>query len=306
MIRVASLTSGRRQPSTRFRVRQYVTTLAAEGVEVHEMVPAIGNYRRLPGWPRGLRQGYAGPLLVAWNGVKLATRLPGVAASWRHQVTWLQRELLPGLPTLEGWLRRPLVFDVDDAVWLIPPLGRLTVRRIARRAAVVVAGSAYLADHFSSDCHDVRVIPTAIDTERFQPAAAAEQPFTVGWTGLATNLHYLRQIAAPLHRFLVDHRDARLLIMADAAPDFELAPAGRMEFRRWSEADEVSAVQEMDVGLMPLPDSPWTRGKCAFKMLQYMACAVPVVVSPVGMNADVLALGELGFGAATDVLEKRL
>jgi glycosyltransferase involved in cell wall biosynthesis len=301
MIRVAVLTSGRRQPSSRFRVRQHIGVLAELGVEVTELRPRIGKYRRLPGWPRGLRQGYAGPLLLAWNVVKLATRLPGIVGSWKHQVTWLQRDLLPGFPTLEGWLKGPLVFDIDDAVWLLPPLGALAIRRIAQRSEVVVAGNPYLADYFTPHCRDVRVIPTAIDTRRFHPASTGggERPFTIGWTGLATNLPYLRQIAAPLYRFLDAHRDARLLLMADAPPRFELAPPGQMELRPWSEAAEVAGVQEMDVGLMPLPETPWTLGKCSFKMLQYMACAVPVIASPVGMNADVLALGEIGLGAST-------
>lgn len=299
MIRVAALTSGCRQPSSRFRVRQHVETLAELGVEVRELLPAIGRYRRLPGWPRGLRQGYAGPLLLAWDAVKLATCLPGIAGSWKHQVTWLQKELLPGFPTLEGWLKKPLVFDVDDAVWLHDPLGAVATRRIARRSAVVVAGNAYLADYFAPHCRDVRVVPTAIDTERFRPGIASSEAhsFTIGWTGLATNLPYLREIAAPLRRFLDEHRDALLLLMSDARPRFELAPPGQLELRPWSEAAEVGAVQEMDVGLMPLPENPWTLGKCSFKMLQYMACAVPAVVSPVGMNAEVLALGEVGLGA---------
>ena len=298
-IRVTALTCGHTQPSSRFRVRQHLESLRDLGVDIVEQIPAISRYRRIPGWPHKLRQAYSGPGLVAWNALKLAASVPGIAASRRHQVTWLQRALLPGLPSLEGLLKRPFVFDFDDALWQVPPLGARCLRSIARRAGVVVAGNRYLAEYVEPYCDQVQVIPTAIDTARFQPVAASDRPFTIGWTGVSTNLPYLEAIAPVLHRFLADHSDARLLVMADAPPRRPFVNPQQFEFRKWSEEVEVTAVQDMDVGLMPLPDNSWTRGKCSFKMLQSMACGAPVVVSPVGMNREILKLGDVGIGASS-------
>lgn len=301
MIRVAALTSGRYPGGTRFRVRQHLEPLAQMGVDVREFTPAIAKHARLPGWPDGVRQVFSGPLVVGWNAIKVATRIPGIVGSWRRNVTWLERDLLPGLPTFEGLLGEPLVFDVDDAVWLERPWGELSLRRIAQRAAVVIAGNSYLANWFSGHCSDVRVLPTTVDTVRFRPAERIEsRPFTIGWTGSASNLGYLKGIEAPILRFLEQYRDTRLLVMADERPDFVPGRANQMVFWRWSEQDEVRAVQTMDVGLMPLTDDAWTRGKCSFKMLQYMACETPVICSPVGMNVEVLALADVGIGASSD------
>jgi glycosyltransferase involved in cell wall biosynthesis len=299
MVRVAAVTPGRNVPSARFRVRQYLGDLRPLGIEVEEYAPRVDKYARLPGWPESLSHIPAAPAFIVWQALKLACRGPGIVGSWRHQATWLQRDLLPGIPTLEPLLRSPLVFDVDDSVWLKQPWGRTSAARIARRARLVIAGNDYVADWFADHAEDVRIVPTAIDCRRFRPAPCSNRErFTVGWIGTASNFGYLETISGPLGRFLRDHPRARLLIVAERSPRLEL-PHAQVEYRPWSAASEVEAVQEMDVGLMPLIDEPWARGKCSFKMLQYMACKLPTVVSPIGSNRQVLALGESGIGALT-------
>jgi glycosyltransferase involved in cell wall biosynthesis len=124
--------------------------------------------------------------------------------------------------------------------------------------------------------------------------------FTIGWIGSAGNLPFLQDIEAPLADFLARHQDARLLVVADRPPQFSTLASQRWDFRPWHEADEVNAISAMDVGLMPLADTEWARGKCSYKMLQYMACGKPVIVSPVGMNAEVLSAAEVGYGAKKD------
>lgn len=294
MLEVVALTSGARVPSARFRVRQHLTALAAEGIRVRECTPAISRVAPKPRWLRWLPAALALP--------KLAAAAPGVAASWVGQVTWLQRALLPGLPSLEPLLRRPLVFDVDDAIWLHAPLGERACRSIARRARVVVAGNEYLADWFRPYACDVQVVPTGIDTLRFRPrAAGVTRPpgFVIGWIGTSSNLPYLEAIQPALAGVLARCESARLLVVSDRRPRLPSLPSERVQWHPWSVESEVESLQSMDVGLMPLPNDPWTRGKCAFKILQYMACGLPVVASPVGMNAELLVAAEIGMAVSS-------
>lgn len=304
MIRVAALTAGRHVPSTRFRFRQHFDAMREHGIDVREFVPFIDKYAVLPGWPSRISHKYALPYLALWHACKLTSRLPGVWGSWQNAITWLEREILPGYLTLELGLKRPVVLDVDDAIWLARPFGRRSIARIAKRADVVVAGNLLLADWLSKCNQDVRIVPTAVDVTRYKPKPGGirdyEKKFVIGWTGTAGNLEYLYRIEMPLMRFMMDHLSAEILVVADKAPSFSQLPVDRVHFVRWSPELEAAVIQKMDVGIMPLPDDEWTRGKCSFKMLQYMACSLPVIVSPVGMNAEVLAMGGLGFGAVSE------
>lgn len=301
MLEVAALTSGRQIPSSRFRVRQHLPGLTAAGVRVREYVPAIDKYRGVPGWSEARSPKAILPLYALWQGVKLATRLPGLAGSWRADLTWLERQLLPGYLTLEPLLRRPLVFDVDDAIWLARPWGAATVAATARRSTLVIAGNAYLASWLGRHARRVEIVPTAVDCARFRPQSpTVTGPFTVGWIGTAGNLVYLQAIEGALARFLARHDEARLLVVADRPPQFLQIDAARWHYQPWTEAGEAAAIAAMDVGLMPLPDDDWARGKCSYKMLQYLACGKPVVVSPVGMNVELLRAADIGFDARTD------
>jgi glycosyltransferase involved in cell wall biosynthesis len=237
---------------------------------------------------------------LALQGAKLATRLPGAARSWRADATWLEREVLPGHLTLEPLLHRPVLFDVDDAIWLLSPGHERATRAIARRSACVLAGNDFLADWFSSAAPAVERVWTAIDTDRFLPAPRGDRPFVAGWTGSGGSLRYLQAVAPALARFLAEAPDARLRVVSDTFVALPEVPVDRVDLVPWSPAIEATAIQDIDVGLMPLGGGEWAKGKCAFKMLQYLASGVPAVVSPVGMNADVLAMADVGLPATTE------
>jgi len=303
MIKVAALTSGKNVPSTRFRIRQHIQPLQELGIEVNEFVPAIDKYAPIPGWPNHLSQKYILPVYGVWQGIKLATRIPGIMGSWQSDITWLGRELLPGYLTLEKALGRPLILDVDDAIWLSRPFGLSAVTAIAKCAEVVMAGNEYLANWFATYAREVRVVPTAVDTVRYQPkplSLTGDKPFVIGWLGTRSNLCYLEAIETPLSQIIKENKDVEILVMADKPPSFKQISADKINYIPWSIEKEVQAIQSMDVGIMPLPDTEWTKGKCSFKMLQYMACGMPVVVSPVGMNAEVLSMGSVGLPATND------
>ncbi|MFC1671434.1 glycosyltransferase [Spirochaetota bacterium] len=304
MIRVAALTSGRNVPSTRFRIRQHIQPLAEYDISAHEYCPVISKNAYIPFLPRSIRIRYVPPLIpffVGLESVKFCSIFSGVIRSRSHDVVWLERGLYPGYPTIEFAIKKPLVLDVDDAVWFSKPFGELQMRKTAQRADRIVVGNQYLAEWFSKFNKNIIVLPTTIDTDRFLLKLNNEnQPFTIGWTGTSGNFNYLYEINSTLKSFFSYAKDARMLLIADKFPEGLDIPFNRLDFIKWSEENENSMITKMDVGIMPLQDNLWTRGKCSFKMLQYMACGKPVIVSPVGMNTEVLEKGNVGFGPNND------
>jgi len=302
-LRVAALTSGRNTPSARFRVRQHLPNLRKAGLNVCEYCPAINQGARLPGALGKIRARYMPPLIIGQTALNLVLRIPGIVGSHQADVTWLERNFIPGLDDTATILRKPLVVDIDDAIWLYNPMGKSQVGRLVGRADMVFAGNTFLADWCSQYCENIQIIPTAVDADRFVPRSSAKEagsPFVIGWTGTSGNFRFLQMIEKGLDKFLRDHPSARLMIVADRAPDKLAVPPEQLVFREWDPATEHLLLHEFDVGIMPLDDSELSRGKCSFKMLQYMAVGIPVIASPYGMNAEVLALGDFGYAALKD------
>lgn len=269
-------------------MRQYVGELRRHGLAMREVFSFIGAYPPA-----------AGVLRPFWAVANLGEHLFSAAASYGSDVTFLQREFLSTYFTMERLVRKPVVLDVDDAIWIYRD-GRCA-RSLARLSEKVICGNSFLADWFSRWNGNVEIIPTPVDTDHFQPDGrrATKERFTILWTGSSSNLPYLYDIEEALYAVLDANPKAFLRVVSNEAPRFARIPADRYDFVRWSEQGEVRLIQESDAGLMPLRDTVWERGKCSFKMLSYMACGLPVVVSNVGMNVEVLGRGTVGFGADT-------
>jgi glycosyltransferase involved in cell wall biosynthesis len=219
-------------------------------------------------------------------------------AARTSDITWLERELIPRRFTLEHRAGSKRLFDVDDAIWLTGDSG--FSEEIAIRSYGVIAGNEFLAEHYRSVGARAWVVPTSIDTERWQPTRKLQDsPWVIGWTGTSSNLPCLESLEEPLGDFLAQHPEATLLVVCDRRPSFKKLSPAKWSFERWSSAREVQLVQRMDVGLMPLPDTEWSLGKCAFKMISYMAVGIPVVVSPIGANKSILQQADVGLAAAT-------
>lgn len=287
-VRVAAFLGGRAVGSARFRVHQYIPYLERQGIHIKEFVARFGS------WPPPNRAWR--PL---WFPATLLDRMPSVLKSHGYDVALLQREMISTLVTLEQFTRRPRLLDVDDAVWL-NMRSEETFATLAQMCDGVICGNSFLEESVRRWQSETMMLPTAVDTSRFCPLPASERHSPrpiVGWSGTGSGLKYLSRIEPALATVLSNHRDALLRVVCDRHPHFRTLDPSRVEYIRWSPENEVRTIQEMTIGLMPTEDTLWARGKCSYKMLLYMSCGVPVVVSPVGMNNEVLSLGCIGFGA---------
>ncbi|MFZ5532403.1 MAG: glycosyltransferase family 4 protein [Pseudomonadota bacterium] len=296
---------GRQGASTRLRALQYLPHLASDGIDVawaplldDAYLEALYGAGRRP-WPQ-----------VARAYIK---RLGRLLEAKRFDLLWIEKELFPMLPaTVERLLAAadvPYVVDYDDALFHNYDLHRRTlVRRLLGRkidrvmagARLVIAGNDYLAARAEqAGARWIEQLPTVIDLDRYPAVPDAPpdpaRPFTIGWIGSPHTAEYLAAVAEPL-RQLIRRSTARLVLVGAGRGAAADVPA---EVRPWSEAGEVADIATFDVGIMPLPDAPWERGKCGYKLIQYMACTKPVVASPVGINRQLVTPGVNGYLATT-------
>ena len=293
--------------SARCRGQAYRTPLGTLGWHLRFRPPAPAVLARLLNPRRGpLRV----PAKLIYLFIVAIVRLVQIAGARRADVVVVQRELLSlGPPWLECWLARVnprLIYDVDDALDLTPPhlqpLGdRLRdsgkFQRIAAASAGVVASTEILAVRLGDLPVPLRVIPTPVDLERFPaPTREPDGPLRLGWFGTGGNLRHLAEIAGALRRVQAQ-TDCELLVVSE----WEFASPGlRVLNRRWSLEEEVALLTSCHVGLMPLADNPYTRAKAGYKILQHWAAARPVVASPVGFNAQLVADDEDGLLAGSE------
>lgn len=284
-ISVAAFTQGQNVASARFRVRQYRAPLKSMGVRLMEYPARFGSFP-----PSGLVQ------RVGWLPLTIVERIGALGRAGGAEIGLFQREMVSTLFTVERLWRRPGVMDVDDAVWIKQRLSG--VDRLARHVGHVICGNQFIADHFSSVAK-VYLLPTGVDTERFCPGTRSDMP-SICWSGSAATSGYLEAIEKPLWRAMQEMPGLSLTVVSDRPPRLSTIPASRVKFVYWSPEVEVTAIQSAWLGIMPMPNTDWTKGKCSFKMLCYMACSVPALASPWGMNREVMSFGEGAFGAGDD------
>jgi glycosyltransferase involved in cell wall biosynthesis len=229
----------------------------------------------------------------------------------RYDFIFIHREMTPAGPPIAEWilaklLRKKIIFDFDDAIWLTDKTDESAFKRILRwRSKVhsickwsykISCGNSYLAAYAKQFNPNVFIIPTTIDTVNLHTRPASDKSsgenITIGWTGSRSTLKYLEELILVLQALEKKYPEVGYLIIADENPNL---PLKNMTFRSWKKETEIRDLAAIDIGIMPLPDDAWTKGKCGFKALQYMAMSIPAVVSPVGVNREIVQNGVEGY-----------
>jgi glycosyltransferase involved in cell wall biosynthesis len=292
--RVLFLTSGKIVPSSRFRVLQFLPQLKRDGWEITVAPCNPNKYASRDDYPGGP---VADAVLTL---AKLGSRFFSVLKSSRYDVIYIERELLPWLtPVPEEFVRllNPnIIFDFDDAIFLrYAHLDVNPVASVLKLAKTVICGNEFLGEWALRHNDNVWVLPTAVDTDRYTPAARAGNGRTLVWTGSSSNLKYLALMKNALEWARAKWPDLVVRIICDRPPSFDIGAP--IEFIPWSPEIEVEAVRSADIGIMPLPNEEWTNGKCGFKVLQYMACGLPSISAPYGIISDMIDAGTCGLAA---------
>ncbi|HET9908420.1 MAG TPA: glycosyltransferase family 4 protein [Anaerolineales bacterium] len=285
--------------SSRVRFYQYFSYLRSQGVKISNE-PFFSD--------RYIQDLYAGrsvslkDLLVAY-----IKRLAALKQRSAVDLLWVEKELLPMFPAgLEALFRSskiPYVVDYDDAVFhryelhpnrLVRRFLKHKIDAVMGHAALVIAGNQYLADRaVAAGAPNVTILPSVVDVSQYLIRQKVTGPVcSIGWIGspvTVPNLELIRDAINLLHREM----DFRIeLIGAGTANPFPTIPTTSLA---WSEEGELSIGQKFDVGVMPLIDGPFERGKCGYKLVQYMAGAIPVIASPVGVNRQMVEQGRNGY-----------
>jgi len=296
---------GRLGASSRVRAFQYREPLADHSITL-DVEPLLSDdyvERLYSGRVRLSRVGAAYLLRVR--------RLMQAMRSKDHDLLWIEKEVLPWIPhrveqRLLSRAALPYVLDYDDAVFhqydrhanaVVRRLLGRKLDNLAKGAALVTVGNEYLAARFRmSGAARVETVPTVVDLRRYEAKwAEAGRPVRIGWIGTPVTTRYLQPICGVLEELAAEGNQ---IVLIGADRDI-LSAHPSFVSHSWTEQTEVQEIQELDVGIMPLPDGPVERGKCAYKLIQYMACGKPVVASPVGANQAVVLPGTTGWLATT-------
>lgn len=287
--------------SNRYRVEQYLPYLKKAGIKYSvRSFWGISAYRILYRKGRSFAK-------CCYFIVGTMSRLFDVITIFRYRFIFIHRESFPVggvfFETILAALRKPFIFDFDDAIFLSSSsISNNFIEKYKRPAKViniikmsrhVIAGNSYLADFATRFNNAVSVIPTSIDTDKYHPVEKKDSDeVIIGWIGSGTTLKFLNVMEDTFVRLSKCFPYVKFKITGG---DFYIGGLSNVVSKPWSFEEELEDLSSFDIGIMPMPDDEWTRGKCGFKAILYMSMGIPCVCSPVGVNKEIVTDGMNGF-----------